>query len=308
MGWKQRQLFTPTHFTMLISTPKLVEMFCQMDDFCQVFEKTLGPHLLPATLSPHSVNKPSLAISEMMCIEVLYHLSGHKCFEYFYRNEVRGGSLESYFPKAPSYTRFVELKPRMLAALICYLHLCSLGAMLGIYYADSTTLSVCRPQRIRSHKVFKDKAERGKTTMGWFYGFKLFIVINGLGELAAAFLTKGNVADNNGSVMRRLFKGLKGVAFADKGFINQKAAEDLLEGGLRLITKLRTNMKNKLVEMNHKLLLRKRGVIESVNDILKTVCNIDHSRHRSPLNMLVNTYAALIAYSTMERKPSIFVS
>ena len=90
--------------------------------------------------------------------------------------------------------------------------------MLGIYYADSTTLSVCRPQRISSHKVFKGKAEQGKTTMGWFYGFKLFIVINGLGELVAAFLAKGNVADNNGSVMRRLFRRLKGLAFADKGF------------------------------------------------------------------------------------------
>lgn len=179
--------------------------------------------------------------------------------------------------------------------------------MLGIYYADSTTLSVCRPQRISAHKVFKDKAERGKTTMGWFYGFKLFIVINGLGELAAAFLTKGNVADNNASMMRRLFKRLKGLVFADKGFINAKAAEELMSGGLRLITKVRMNMKNKLLEMNHKMLLMKRGVIESVNDILKTVCDIDHSRHRCPVNMLVNTYAALVAYSTMDRKPSIFL-
>ena len=277
-----------------------------MDDFCIAFEKTLQPILLPGPASIHSANRPGLAVSEMMCIEVLYHLSGHKCFEYFYRFEVLGGSLRSYFPKAPSYNRFVELKPRMLTTLVCYLHLYGMGRMLGIYYADSTTLSVCRSQRIRSHKVFKGKAEQGKTTMGWFYGFKLFIVINGLGELATAFLTKGNVADNNGSVMRRLFKRLKGLAFADKGFINAKVAEELMSGGLRLITKVRKNMKNKLLEMDHKLMLMKRGVIESVNDILKTVCDIDHTRHRSPVNMLVNTYAALIAYSTLERKPTIF--
>lgn len=278
-----------------------------MDDFCIAFQKTLQPHLLPGPASAHASNKPGLATSEMMCIEVLYHLSGHKCFEYFYQDEVFKGALRSYFPKAPSYNRFVELKPRMLTTLVCYLHCCCIGKMLGIYYADSTTLSVCRPQRISSHKVFKGKAERGKTTMGWFYGFKLFIVINGLGELGAAFLTKGNVADNNGRVMKRLFKRLKGLVFADKGFINAKVAEELMAGGLRLITKVRRKMKNKLLEMNHKLLLMKRGVIESVNDILKTVCDIDHSRHRSQANMLVNTYAALVAYASMDRKPSIFV-
>ena len=278
-----------------------------MDDFCIAFEKNLQQHLLPAPRSAHASNKPGLAQSEIMCIEVLYHLSGHKCFQYFYQHEVLGGNLRSYFPKAPSYNRFVELKPRVITTLVYYLHLCGIGQILGIYYADSTTLTVCRSQRINSHKVFKGKAERGKNSMGWFYGFKLFIVINGLGELASAFVEKGNKADSNASLMQRLFKGLRGLAFADKGFINAKASEDLMSQGLRLITSVRKNMKNKLLEMDHKLLLRKRGVIESVNDILKTVCDIDHSRHRSPLNMLVNTYAALVAYSTMERKPSIFV-
>ena len=305
-GLKTTAIVPQPILLMLISAPKLIEMFCQMDDFCIAFERTLQPHLLAGTASAHASNKPALAISELMCIEVLYHRSGHKCFEYFYRSEVLEGSLRSYFPKAPSYNRFVELKPRMLTVLVCHLHCCGIGRMPGIYYADSTTLSVSRPQRISSHKVFRDKAERGKTTMGWFYGFKLFIVINGLGELASAFLTKGNVADNSGSVMRRLFKKLKGLVFADKGFINAKVAEELMGGGLQLITKMRKNMKNKLLCMEHKLLLMKRGVIESVNDILKTVCDVDHSRHRSPVNMLVNTYAALIAYSTFDRKLSIF--
>ena len=293
---------------MLISTVKLVQMFCQMDDFCTLFEEKFQSRLLTAdpTKSVHSTNKPALALSEMMCIEVLYHLSGYKCFEYFYRDQVVQGSLHSYFPKAPSYNRFVELKPRMLVALICYLHLHALGRVIGLYYADSTTLKVCRNQRIGIHKVFKGKAQRAKTSMGWCYGFKLFVVINGLGELASAFLTPANVGDNNGGVIRRLFKGLKGLAFADKGFINSRAAEALMEKGLRLITSIRGNMKNRLMELKHKLLLKKRGIIESVNGILKTVCDIAHSRHRSPVNMLVNTYAALIAYSTLERKPSIF--
>lgn len=106
---------------MLISTSKLVEVFCHIDDFCIAFEQFLTTRGIGASPSPHALNKPAISLSEMMCLEVLYHRSGHKCFEYFYSDEVIDGPLRSYFPKAPSYTRFVELKPRMLTALICYL-------------------------------------------------------------------------------------------------------------------------------------------------------------------------------------------
>ncbi|MBD0328043.1 MAG: IS982 family transposase [Pyrinomonadaceae bacterium] len=227
-----------------------------------------------------------------MTIEILYHRSGHKCFQYNYEQEVLTGALHSYFPQAPSYSRFVELKPRML---------------LGIYYGDSTPLAVCHNRRIKHHRVFAVQAQRGKTSVDWFYGFKLFIVVNGLGELVNAFVTPGNVSDSREATIKRLFRGLSGVAFADKGFISSKAFEALLQGGLKLITSICSTMKNKLLEMNEKLLLKKRGMVEAVIDMLKSVCDIEHSRHRSPVNMLVNTYAALCAYTTLERKPSIFV-
>src|SRR4051812_22011875 len=293
---------------MLINELKLVQLFCEIDDFTQVYEQKLAGHLLPATLnSKHSSNKPCISLSEMMTLEILYHLSGHKCFEYFYVFEVLQGSLKSYFPYAPSYNRFVELKPRMLVALICYLHCLRLGKLLGLYYCDSTALKVCHNRRIHSHQVFRATAKRGQCSVGWFYGFKLFLVVNDLGEIVQAFVTPGNVSDCATSTLQRLFKGLSGLAFADKGFVNQKAFILLYQQGLKLITYIRSNMKNKLVLLHEKMLLKKRGMIESVIDILKSVCNIEHTRHRSPLNMMVNTYAALCAYSTLERKPSIFV-
>lgn len=246
---------------MLVSTTKLIQIFCQLDDFCQAYQQKLQHYLLTEDplKSRHSSNRPRLQLSELMCIEVLYHLSAHQCFEYFYRDEVLNGSLKSCFPQAPSYNRFVELKARMPPALVCYLHLCKLGAALGIYYADSTTLTLCRNQRIPSHKVFSGKAQRGRNSMGWFYGFKLFVVINGFGHMAQAFLTPGHVADNKASVMKRLLQGIKGLVFADKGFINGKAAEELISKGLQLITSVKNTMKNKLLKMGHKLLLRKRG-------------------------------------------------
>jgi Transposase DDE domain len=120
------------------------------------------------------------------------------------------------------------------------------------------------------------------------------------------FLHPGNVADNNLDTMVKHFGKLKGYAFADKGFINARASESLMNKGLLLITKLKNNMKNKLLKMEHKMLLNKRGLIELVNDILKTVCDVEHSRHRSPINALVNPYAGPCAYSWLDRKPSVF--
>jgi hypothetical protein len=143
--------------------------------------------------------------------------------------------------------------------------------------------------------------------VGWFYGFKLFLVVNGIGEIVQAFLTPGNIADSATPTLQRLFKGLRGLAFADKGFVSQAAFEQLFNQGLKLITAIRSNMKNKLVLLQGKRLLKKRGMIEAVIDILKSVCNIEHCRHRSAINMLVNTYAPLCTYSTLQRKPSIFI-
>ena len=293
---------------MLINELKLVQLFCEIDDFTHVYEQKLAPHLLPATKgNKHGSNKPAISLSEMMTIEITYHLSGCKCFEYFYVQEVLHGNLHPYFPAAPSYNRFVELKPRMLVALICYLHCMRLGRFIGLYYADSTALKVCHNRRIHQNRVFSGSAKRGQTSVGWFYGFKLFLVVNGLGEIVQAFVKPGNVADSATATLKRLFKGLTGLGFADKGFVNSKAFPLLFEKGLKLITSIRSNMKNKLIILQEKMLLKKRGMIEAVIDILKSVCNIEHSRHRSGINMIVNTYAALCAYSTLQRKPSIFI-
>ena len=200
---------------MWINELKLVQLFCEIDDFTKVYEQKLAIHLLPAGSSRRSVNKPSVRLSERMTLEIVYHLSGCKCFEYFYVQEVLQGSLHAYFPAAPSYNRFVELKPRMLVALICYLHCLRLGRLLGLYYADSTALKVCHNRRIHQHRVFKGSAKRGQTSVGWFYGFTLFLVVNGLGEIVQAFLSPGNVADTATATLKRLFKGLTGLGFAD---------------------------------------------------------------------------------------------
>ena len=131
--------------------------------------------------------------------------------------------------------------------------------------------------------------------MGWFYGFKLHLVVNDRRELLAFCLTSGNVGDRR--PVPRLVRRLFGKLFGDQGYISQPLAEHLLvEHGIHLITKVRTNMRERLLVYTDKLLLRKRALIESINDQLKNVCQIDHTRHRSSLNFMVHLLAGLIAY------------
>jgi IS5 family transposase len=165
---------------------------------------------------------------------------------------------------------------------------------------------VCHNRRIHSHQVFKKIARRGKTSVGWFYGFKLHLVVNDRGELLAFQVTPGNVDDRK--PVPRLANGLTGKLFRDRGYISQKLFETLLEQDLQLITKLRKGMKNKLLPLADKLLLRKRALIETINDQLKNISQIEHTRHRSVINWMVNLLAGLVAYTHQPKKPSLNLS
>ena len=139
--------------------------------------------------------------------------------------------------------------------------------------------------------------------MGWFYGFKLHLIINEKGETLSFLVTPGNIADV--SVLDKLSKGITGQLFGDKGYISSKLGQELLKRGLELFTTLRSNMKQKLMSLKAKMLLRKRSLIETVHDQLKNISQIEHSRHRSVSNFLVNLLSGLAAYSHQEKKPSL---
>jgi len=285
---------------------KLIEIFCNCDDFCQQYGDEIESKFLPQPLLFGKNPKVpcGLCTSEMLCIEIFYHLQGSKCFKYYYRYFVEE-HLKSYFPGLVSYNRFVQLKPRLLLYLFIFILAYRLGRQTGIYYIDSGKLVVCHNLRIHSHKVFDGLAKRGKTSTGWFFGLKLHLVINQFGEIVSFYITPGNVADNNLKLGLKLCKELCGKIFGDKGYISNKLTQKLAGQNLHLITKVKRNMKNKLVSLGDSRLLDKRGVIESVIDILKNICNIEHSRHRSPANAFVSILAGLTAYSFFEHKPSI---
>ena len=279
---------------------QILPLFCDIDDFCLFFEPRWQSHLLTSGLRRR--RKPSaLALSEVLTILVLFHCSGYRDFKTFYMQQVLK-QMTGAFPHLVSYNRFVELQREALVPLWCYLHT-RFGDCTGIAFVDATTLRVCHNLRIPQHKVFWDSARRGQSSMGWFYGFKLHLVINDCGELLGCYLTPGNVDDRRS--VPRMVKDLWGRLFGDKGYISQALAALLQAQNLRLVTKLRKNMKNKFLSLSDKLLLRKRALIETVNDQLKNISQIEHTRHRSLWNFLGNVAAGLIAYTWREKKPSL---
>jgi transposase len=270
----------------------LTELFCHVDDFCQVFVPVLQRKQI-ASGEKQRQRKRSLSISEIMTILIHFHQSHYRDFKAYYTGYVQE-RLRSEFPGLVSYTRFVEFMPSVLLPLCVYLRQFCLGACTGISFIDSTSLAVCKNQRIHAHKVFSGLANRGKTSMGWFFGFKLHLIVNDQGELLSLMLTPGNVDDRK--TVPAMAQELFGKLFADKGYISKKLCEELLRTfNVQLITGVRSNMQNKLVPLMDKLLLRKRAV-ETIIDQLKNVSQIEHSRHRSPINFLVNLLCGLIAY------------
>ncbi len=170
------------------------------------------------------------------------------------------------------------------------------------YYKD-TVLQFHRAEfpSLVSYNRFTEAAERGKTSAGRFYGFKLHLAVNRIGELMSVRITAGNTGDRK-PVMDTV-KNLKGKLFGDKGYISAALAEDLIQQGLNFITALRKNMKKKDIPFADRILLRKRAVAETVNDLLKNFFQIEHSRHRSVFGFTANLFSALIAYSFYPKKP-----
>ena len=180
-----------------------------------------------------------------------------------------------------------------------------MGEGTGISFIDSTPIRVCKNKRIKRNKVFAGLAQVGKSTMGYFFGFKLHIVINDKGELLNFVITPGNTDDREPLRNKSFIRALKGKLYADKGYISKGLTQILFMDGLHLITSIRNNMKNTLMELKDKILLRKRSVIETVNDELKNICQVEHSRHRSFNNFISNLVSGLIAYSFFPKKPAI---
>ena len=291
----------------MFSEAKVTEIYCMADDFCKEFVLQQEKFMVEDKSCKHR-NKPNrMSDAEIMVILILFHSGGFRCFKQYF-NEYVCKQLTHLFPRLVSYNRFVELEKDILLTLTIFIKQVLLGTCTGISFVDSTPLRVCRNQRIQIHKTFEGLATRGKCSMGWFFGFKLHLVINDKGEILNFMFSPANVDDREPLKQGNFLKDIKGKLCADKGYIGQALFENLFLNGIQLLTKVKNNMRNSLMSVEDKILLRKRALIETVNDELKNIAQIEHSRHRSFNNFIANALSAIAAYCFFEKKPAIDVN
>ena len=279
----------------------ITELFCFVDDFCKSTDSCIEKERISTNQKvKNATRSPDLTISEIMTIMILFQEYKFRNFKSFYA--FCKGKYIKEFPKMPSYERFNALMPRALYLLVILL--CSMMRRdIKIAFMDSTSLNVCHPKRIKSNKVFKGLAKIGKSTKGWFFGFKLHIVIDPQGNLMNVKITKENTDDR--TPVLSMTEGMQGFLFADKGYISKELFLKLIARGLKLVTGIKNNMKNMLMFLDEKLLLKKRYLVESVFNYLKNYFSIEHNRHRSFINMLVHIISTLVAYQLPPKKPHL---
>lgn len=241
-----------------------------------------------------------MSLSEIMTILIAYHKSGMSCFKYFYLNLLK--NKDKLFSYLVHYDRFISLIKLAFPALVCFLKTLE-GVITEYMFVDATPMAVCHNLREKRHKVFKGLAKKGKTSTGWFFGFKLHFILNTFGEIVSMSVTGGNVNDR--SPVMGLVKGITGKLIGDKGYISKKLSAELFEQKVTLITKIKKNMKNILMDMTDKMMLMKRCFIETVFSSIKSLNTLIHSRHRSPINAFSHLFAGLINYQIRTDKPSL---
>ena len=282
---------------------KVTEIYCMADDFCKEFTFQQEKYMIKDKKTRHRSKPNRMSDAEIMVILILFHSGGFRCFKHYYKEYVCK-HLKHLFPRQVSYNRFVELEKEVLLPMTIFIKRVLLGTCTGISFVDSTPLCVCRNQRILIHKTFEGLAERGRCSMGWFFGFKLHLIINDKGEN----FTPGNVDDWEPLEQGKFLKNIKGKLCADKVYIGQALFENLFLNGIQLVTKVKNNMRNSLMSIADRILLRKRALIETANDELKNIAQIEYSRHRSFSNVIANSLSAIAAYCFFEKKPAIFIN
>jgi len=288
----------------MISDDKIIEIFCKIDDHTKIYERVWKKSTLTGGKRKRN-RKFKLSMSEVITISVLFHYSGYRNFKTYYNSYVKK-HMRSYFPDLVSYNRMVELMSATAMPMFAMLQYGLLGESTGISFIDSTPLKVSHNKRIHSHKTFQGLAARGKSSTGWFYGFKFHFIVNDEGTIIAFTLTPGNTDDRKPLENEAFTKKLWGKLYGDKGYISKKLFENLVYKGVHLYTKLKKNMKTGwLMEVSDAIMLRKRAIIETIVDQLKNIYQIEHSRHRSINNFLTNLMSAIMAYNFSFKKPSI---
>jgi hypothetical protein len=271
-----------TKILLILSHDKITQIFCSIEDFCKDFFPNWENQMI--SNGKKRIRKSNLSLSEIITIQILFHISGYRNFKTFYLDYVCK-FLANEFPNLVSFNRMVELKSMSFIPMMIYLKTKGLADCTGISFVDSIPLRVCDSRRIHQHKTFKEVAQRGQFLLRWFFGLKLHIITNDCGGIIDFMLTPANVHDSNSLKMKGFISKLYGKLFGDKGYLSKELFQSLFSNVIHLVTKLRKNMKTKLVTpIQDAFYLIKRAIIETIFDQLKKIFQVEHSRNQSQIN------------------------
>lgn len=279
------------------------ELFCLIDDFCIQFKPIYFEALKESGVRQRS-RQALLELSEVIFLAVWSHLSGFKTFKQFIV------FIQLYHRKAfkylPCYARINALINQYADAIIAFFEAIRGKAKKDhIHFMDSTPLRVCKNMRISRHRTFKEKASRGKSSTGWFYGFKLHLMVNRACEIVSALVTTGKRADIQVAYPLFNMSKFQGKLFADRGYISKFHQQFSEKQGCELITRTRSNMAAPPLRKEDEHYMCQRNLLETVNGQLKESFGLESSRHRSWRGYIAHIYATLIAYQCTATKPKV---
>lgn len=255
--------------------------------FTDTFIKGLISNIKHALEKPSRKRPPTkkrkLSAAEVVSLCMFRFYTGHKTWKEFYRH------LTTYhkkdFPLLPSYGNFIEAVNQLsflgMILLESFMEVFrNIPGVNKITFVDSTALRVCGNKRIFTHEVCKGIANRGMSSMGWFYGFKLHIICNELMQILDYRITSGNTDDRDGLAM--IWNHIFGIIVADAGYLGKNWQEEARKCGKHLFAAVRANMKKLMTQAQHQL-LKMRQCVETVFSVLKHRMGLETSLPRSPL-------------------------
>lgn len=274
----------------------LISIYCFVEDFHVVILRTIRFSVIRPSQGHPPTKTRNLSLAELVTLVLFKQFTGHKTWKAFYRYIKTYHSQD--FPQLPEYQNFVGAMNALSPyAMIMTTAFCSFfrkqTKTQELKIADSTKLAVCNIKREFSHKVCKGLARKSKSTMGWFYGFKLHIVCNQLMQILECTILTATVDDR--AALELIWAHIFGLIVADAGYLGKNRADKARAHGKILFTAVKANMKKLMTDWQHDL-LKARQIIETVFSVLKLRLGIETSLPRSPLGYFAHYAWCLAAY------------
>ena len=285
---------TLSHNTDLHTT--LITIYVFVDDMQDAILESIRPLLTRPTKGTPPIKKHKLSVSEIATLAIFRFYTGHRNWKDFY-NHIKTYHQKD-FPNLPTYQNFIAA----IDKLACFSAILLQGFMHffrththgeATKFVDGSKLKVCEITRSLSHKVAKDYATKSKTHTGWFYGFRLHIIVNEWMEILGCKIASGSKDERK--VLASMWDNIIGMIVADAGYIGKQWAEKAKEGGKVLFAAVRANMKKLMTKAQHAL-LKERQKVEIVFSVLKLRFGIENTLPRSIQGYLAHYLWALTAY------------